>query len=126
MGPDTGLDRELTELVTARAAALQRTAFLLTGDWALAEDLVQASLVKTYLAWRRAGGIDAVEPYVRKVMVNTATSWWRRRWRGERPTAELPDSPIGDGAERVVEHAAVWRLIVALPPRQRAVLVLRY
>jgi RNA polymerase sigma-70 factor, ECF subfamily len=121
-----GFEREFRDFVAARSVALQRTAFLLTGDWALAEDLVQTALMKTYLAWDRVGGIRAVEPYARKVMVNLATSWWRRHWRGERPTAQLPDRPYPDGADQWAERDRVWRLISALPTGQRAVLVLRY
>ena len=114
------------DFVMARSAALQRTAYLLTGDWALAEDLVQTTLMKTYLAWRKLGEITAVEPYARTVMMNTATSWWRRRWRGEYATAVLPERPVADGTETVAERERVWRLILTLPIRQRAVLVLRF
>jgi RNA polymerase sigma-70 factor, ECF subfamily len=126
VGGRTAVDDEFGEFVAARCVALQRTAFLLTGDWASAEDLVQTALMKTYLAWRRIGGIEAVEPYTRKVMVNTATSWWRRRWRGERSTGELPERAYADGTEQWVEHDRVWQLIKALPTGQRAVLVLRF
>ena len=52
------------------------------------------------------GGIEAVKPYARKVMVNTATSWWRRKWRGERPTAAMPERSHADGAEQWLETAA--------------------
>jgi RNA polymerase sigma-70 factor (sigma-E family) len=120
------VEQEFAEFVAARGAALQRTAYLLVGDWALAEDLVQTALIKTYLAWRRMDGIEAVEPYTRKVLVNTATSWWRRRWRGERPSARLPERPVPDGADQRAEHDRVWRVIRSLPARQRAVVVLRF
>ena len=79
------LEEEFREFVAARSGALLRTAYLLAGDWATAEDLLQTALTKTYLAWKRLGGIEAVEPYARRVLVNTSTSWWRRRWHGERP-----------------------------------------
>jgi len=125
VGHGPAVEQEFREFVTARSAALQRTAYLLTGDWALAEDLVQTALLKTYLAWSRVP-IDAVEPYTRKVMVNTATSWWRRRWRGERPTKEIPERPLPDGSDQWLERDRVWQLIKALPAGQRAVLVLRY
>ena len=108
-------------------AALLRTAYLLAGDWATAEDLLQTALTKTYLAWRRLGEIEAVEPYARRVLVNTSTSWWRRRWHGERPTEVLPE-PAGAGPDRAssLERDALWRHVRALPARQRAVLVLRF
>jgi RNA polymerase sigma-70 factor (ECF subfamily) len=114
------------DFVAARSAALQRTAYLLVGDWGLAEDLVQTALIKTYLAWRRLDGVAAIEPYARTVLLHTAGRWWRRRWRGERPTAVLPDRPVADAADVSVERDRVWRLILALPARQRAVLVLRF
>ena len=91
MASKDSLEEQFREFVAARSAALLRTAYLLAGDWATAEDLLQTALTKTYLAWKRLGGIEAVEPYARRVLVNTATSWWRRRWHGERPTEVLPE-----------------------------------
>jgi RNA polymerase sigma-70 factor (sigma-E family) len=126
VGSDPASEREFRDFVAGRSAALHRTAYLLVGDWALAEDLVQTALVKTYLAWRRLDGLAAVEPYARRVLVNTATSWWRRRWRGERPTGLLPERGLPDGAEQRAERDRLWQLIQTLPARQRAVVVLRY
>ena len=93
------IDELFRDFVAGRSAALLRTAYLLTGDWANAEDLLQTALTKTYLAWRRLGKIEAVEPYARRVLVTTATSWWRRRWHGERPTGNLPEFSGPDGAD---------------------------
>ena len=126
MGGDRATEREFRDFVAARGASLHRTAYLLVGDWALAEDLVQTTLVKTYLAGRRLGGITALEPYARRVLINTATAWWRRRWRGERPTSQLPERPVSDDADTRAERDRVWQVIRTLPARQRAVLVLRY
>jgi RNA polymerase sigma-70 factor (sigma-E family) len=120
------IDERFQEFVAGRSAALMRTAYLLTGDWANAEDLLQTALTKTYLAWRRLGEIEAVEPYARRVLVTTATSWWRRRWHQERPTGTLPDSGGPDGADERAERDLMWRFVCALPVRQRAVLVLRF
>jgi RNA polymerase sigma-70 factor (ECF subfamily) len=120
------VDVEFREFVAARSRGLVRTAYLLVGDWAHAEDLVQTSLTKTYMAWRRLGEIDAVDAYVRRVLVTTATSWWRRRWHGERPTAVMPERAAPDRIEEQIERQALWRHVQALPPRQRAVLVLRF
>jgi RNA polymerase sigma-70 factor (sigma-E family) len=103
-----------------------RTAYLLAGDWATAEDLLQTALTKTYLAWKRLGEIEAVEPYARRVLINTATSWWRRRWHGERPTEVLPERAVPDGHDARLERDAIWRHVQSLPVRQRAVLVLRF
>jgi RNA polymerase sigma-70 factor (sigma-E family) len=120
------LEEQFREFVAARSAALLRTAYLLTGDWATAEDLLQTALTKTYLAWKRLGGIEAVEPYARRVMVNTSTSWWRRRWHGERPTEVLPERAGVDEIEQQLDRDLLWRHLRELPTRQRAVLVLRY
>ncbi|MDQ7906798.1 SigE family RNA polymerase sigma factor [Phytohabitans sp. ZYX-F-186] len=120
------MEEEFREFVAARSAALLRTAYLLAGDWATAEDLLQIALTKTYLAWKRLGEIEAVEPYARRVLVNTATSWWRRRWHGERPTEVLPERAAPDRIDEQLERDALWRHVKALPARQRAVLVLRF
>ncbi|MBB5111438.1 SigE family RNA polymerase sigma factor [Micromonospora echinospora] len=120
------LEEEFREFVAARSGALLRTAYLLAGDWATAEDLLQTALTKTYLAWKRLGGIDAIEPYARRVLVNTSTSWWRRRWHGERPTEVLPEHAGVDEIEQQLDRDALWRHLQALPARQRAVLVLRF
>ena len=77
------------EFVASRSSALLRTAYLLTGDHGLAEDLLQTALAKCWFAWARIDG--APEPYVRRALVTTYATWWRRRWRGERPADELPD-----------------------------------
>ncbi|MER5331999.1 SigE family RNA polymerase sigma factor [Micromonospora sp. NPDC002717] len=120
------LEEEFRDFVAARSGALLRTAYLLSGDWATAEDLLQTALTKTYLAWKRLGGIEAIEPYARRVMVNTSTSWWRRRWHGERPTEVLPERAAVDEIEHQLDRDLLWRHLSALPTRQRAVLVLRY
>jgi RNA polymerase sigma-70 factor (sigma-E family) len=120
------VEQDFRDFVAARSSALQRTAYLLVGDWGLAEDLVQTALIKTYLAWRRLDGAAAIEPYARTVLVHTASRWWRRRWRGERPSAVLPERAVADGVDAWVERDRVWQLILSLPARQRAVLVLRF
>ena len=126
MASKDSLEEQFREFVAARSSALLRTAYLLTGDWSTAEDLLQTALTKTYLAWKRLGGIEAVEPYARRVMVNTSTSWWRRRWHGERPTEVLPERAGVDEIEQQLDRDLLWRHLRALPNRQRAVLVLRY
>jgi RNA polymerase sigma-70 factor (sigma-E family) len=113
--------------VAARSPALLRTAYLLTGNRADAEDLLQTSLAKTYLAWDRIREREAVDGYVRRVMVNTQTSWWRRRRVDEYPTGELPERASGrDAADDLALHDALWTALAGLPKRQRAMVVLRY
>ena len=113
--------------VVGRSPALLRTAYLLTGSRADAEDLLQTALAKTYLAWDRIREREALDGYVRRVMVNTQTSWWRRRRVDERPTDALPEAAPGrDAAEDLVLHDALWTALAGLPARQRATVVLRY
>lgn len=109
--------------VVARSPALLRTAYLLTHDRGLAEDLVQAALTKTWFAWGRLSTDDPVR-YVRRVMVTTSVSWHRRLWVRERPTDQLPERPV-ELDESPAAHD-LWVAIGHLPPRQRAVVVLRY
>ncbi|GAA3717345.1 SigE family RNA polymerase sigma factor [Nonomuraea antimicrobica] len=109
------------DFVVARSDRLLRFAYLLTHDWATAEDLLQESLAKAWFAWP---GIDEPEAYVRRVLITTYTSWWRRRWRRELPSDGLPDQPVHD--QVADERAALWQAVGRLPARQRAVIVLRF
>jgi len=109
------------EFVAARSRALLRTAYLLTHDHTLAEDLLQTSLAKAWFAWKRIDG--APEPYVRKILVNTYASWWRRKWNGEQPSADLPEQPTSEGGSETTD---LWTAMERLPRRMRAVVVLRY
>jgi len=113
------------EFVGARGQALQRTAYLLTSDWALAEDLVQTSLARAYPRWQWISGDDP-EAYVRRVLVNTWSSWWRRRWRGEVSTGELPEHAAPDAFASADRRGALRDALARLPKRQRAIVVLRY
>jgi RNA polymerase sigma-70 factor (sigma-E family) len=118
-------DREqFRAFVVARTPALTRSGYLLTGDWGLAQDLVQTALAKSWFAWPRIDGDP--EPYVRKVMLNTYASWWKRRWKGEQASGELPERAAPDATSASDDRDALWRALRRLPRRQRAVLVLRY
>jgi RNA polymerase sigma-70 factor (sigma-E family) len=114
------------DLVERRGDALARTAYLLTGDWAKAEDLVQSALASTWLRWRSLRAPEAAEAYVRQCMARLATSWWRRRWRGEVPTAELPETAGRSPYDDVDVATAVTTALATLTARQRAIVVLRY
>jgi RNA polymerase sigma-70 factor (sigma-E family) len=114
------------DLVRIRYADLRRSAYHLTREWTLAEDLVQAALAQAWRAWPRVDESDPY-PYVRKVMFHLFTAWWRRRWRGEQPTEAMPDlSDRVDQEARSDDRDEVWRAIAQLPRRQRAVIILRY
>ena len=113
--------------VDASSRGLLRAAWLLTGDWALAEDLAQTALAATWQRWTTLDGIEQPEAYVRRVMVTTYLRWNRRRWRGEIPSARLPERPAEDATLARVELVdAIDAALSVLSPRQRAVVVLRY
>lgn len=118
---------DFDSFVAARSTALLRLAYLLTRDHALAEDLLQTALTKSWFAWSRIDGEP--EPYVRKVLVNTFASWWRRKWNGEIAGGELLDLE-GDAAPDAYAgsdtRADLWEAMGRLPRRQRAVIVLRF
>jgi RNA polymerase sigma-70 factor (sigma-E family) len=117
---------DFAEFVGARGRALQRTAWLLTGDWALAEDLVQTALARTWPRWDRIRRRDSPDIYVRQVIVNTWLTWRRRKWRGEQAFATVPDEPApGDHAAEIVVRLAVRQALETLTERQRAVVVMR-
>jgi RNA polymerase sigma-70 factor (sigma-E family) len=117
-------EADFDAFVVARSPALLRTAYLLVGDEGLAEDLLQTALTKSWFAWRRIAGEP--EAYVRRVLVTTSASWWRRRWTRETPTADLPERRSPAGAEGLTDRQDLWDAIARLPRRQRAVVVLRY
>lgn len=115
---------EFRAYVVARGAALLRAANQLTGNPADAEDLLQAALTKTYVAWERIQNRAALDGYVRRAMVNIKISWWRQRKLEEFPSDEIPDIPSHqDPGHRYdeLEHA-----LSRLPVRQRTAIVLRY
>jgi RNA polymerase sigma-70 factor (sigma-E family) len=113
------------DFVDGRGQALQRFGYALTGDWGLAEDLLQTALARAYPRWSRVRNDDP-EAYVRKIMINTWSSWWRRRWRGEVPTSRLPEVSSPDGFAAADSRQALRSALAKLPPGQRVVVVLRY
>jgi RNA polymerase sigma-70 factor (sigma-E family) len=119
-------DPGFRDYVTARSRSLLRTAYLLTGNRADAEDLVQAALAKTYLAWDRIEDRGALDGYVRRAMVNTHISWWRRRRLEEYPTDEIPDQAVADQTGSSDLADTLRRAVDRLPQRMRAAVMLRY
>jgi len=119
-------DAEFAEYMHARQAALLRTAYLLTGDRHSAEDLVQTSLAKLYLAWDKVRDRGAIDGYVRRIMVNENNSTWRRAWkRREFASETVPEVRVVDAYDDGA-RGALWDLVQTLPKRARAVVVLRY
>jgi RNA polymerase sigma-70 factor (sigma-E family) len=122
----SSVDVEFGEFVAARGRSLLHSAYLLTGNLADAEDLVQSALAKTYQAWDRIEDRKALDGYVRRAMVNTHISWWRRRKVDEYPTDEIPDQPVADPSAMSEVHDSLRRAIARLPHRMRAAVVLRF
>jgi RNA polymerase sigma-70 factor (sigma-E family) len=119
----------LEDLVSQHGQGLFRLAFLLAGDQYAAEDLYQETMVKAHKQWHRVAAADYPNAYVKRIMVNTFTSSRRSR-SGSEVTTDLSthdgDGVAPDVASGVVERDAMWRLLLALQPAERASLVLRY
>ncbi|MFE6825755.1 SigE family RNA polymerase sigma factor [Streptomyces sp. NPDC057690] len=115
------------EFVRARWSRLVRTAYLLTGDVHHAEDLTQTALAKAYRSWRRISRSDNPEAYVRRMLVSCNSDRFRKRRVAEALTAAPPERAGRDeGAGRVEERGSLLAGLAQLPPKQRAVVVLRY
>jgi RNA polymerase sigma-70 factor (sigma-E family) len=121
-GPSS--EERFDAFVAARGAALWRSAWLLTGDRHLAEDLVQTALAKAWPKWPGIGEEGRFEAYVRRTLFTTYVAWWRRKWNAERPAAVLPDWPSLD-ADPDTGHD-VMAALAGLPRMQRAVVVCRW
>ena len=114
------------DFVHGCSARLCRAAYLLTGDHGLAEDLLQGALTKTASRWPQVRH-GSPEAYVRRIMYRDFVSAWRRRRIVEQPAQQLIDGPAHrDEAGEIVRRIALRQALATLPPRQRAVLVLRY
>ena len=116
-------DEEFTQFVVARGPALRRTAYLMTGQWADAEDLTQTALSRLYLAWPRVR-LEGAEGYARMILARSLVDARRRFWHRERPTSQLPER--ADLADLAEERLDLGRALALLPTSQRVVLVLRF
>ena len=122
----TDKDADFSAYMSARQPALYRTAYLLAGDHAGAEDLLQNAFAKLYLSWDKIRDRGALDGYVRRIMVNEHNSLWRRAWkRREHTTDTMPDTGIHDTYDDGA-GGALWAFVQTLPPKQRSVVVLRY
>ena len=120
-------EEEYREFVGSRAASLHRTAYLLCGDWHLADDLVQEPLAKAFRHWKRVQRADNPDAYVRRILVNE----YNRRWQTPREVPLRPEEGdhgevASDPADAVAMRADLLEALLELPPRQRATVVLRY
>ncbi|RJQ73662.1 SigE family RNA polymerase sigma factor [Pseudonocardiaceae bacterium YIM PH 21723] len=119
-------DTRFAEYFASRSGSMRGTAFLLCGDWHRAEDLVQETFTKLYLAWKRIDHHEALDQYTRKILVRTFLSQTRRGWfKREQVTDTLPDVQSLDG-HRIEDQMELMRALEGVPPKQRAVLVLRF
>lgn len=125
---DTGAAGDFETFTAARWTRLVRTAYLLTGgDHHEAEDLVQTTLSKAYGSWERIRRLDSPDLYIRRALVNNNLSRHRRRRVVQLLTPRLPDRASREvAADRVEQRSALLGALASLPPRQRAVVVLRY
>jgi len=115
---------EFVEFAEAISPRLRRTAFLLCGDWHTAEDLAQTTLEKVFVSWRRIRRQNAVHAYARRTLVNTYLAYKRLKHTGELLTGWFPEPLVQ--APEVEERMIVLDALASLPPRSRAVVVLRY
>lgn len=120
-------EADFTAYVRAKQSGLARFAYLLTGDRHSAEDLVQVALAKAYGKWDHIRTVDAPDAYIRRILVNEHTSWWRRAWRHqERTDSELIRVIDPAAAAQAGHDAELWAHVRTLPPQQRAAVVCRY
>ena len=123
-----GRHAEFGEFMRDHASPLHQSAYALCGDWHLAHDLVQDTLVKAYQHWPRVRQADSPDAYVWRILMNEARSRWRRPDRAV-PVPYLPEkrgSAAPDAIEEIVRRAGLLQALRALPPRQRATVALRY
>ena len=121
-------DEEFREFMRDRASLLHQSAYLLCGDWHLAHDLVQDTLVKAYQHWPRVRQADRPDAYVRRILLNEARGRWRRRERVI-PVSRFPEGrePVApDAADEIARRAGLLQALLVLPLRQRATVILRY
>jgi RNA polymerase sigma-70 factor (sigma-E family) len=118
---------EFDEFFRATWPRLFRTACAVAGDPASAEDALQAAYARAFASWRRVSAAEHPEAYVRRIVVNEILGTRRRAWwRRERPTDDVPTTAVASQESALAEHDRLWRAVLDLPPRQRAVVVLRY
>jgi RNA polymerase sigma-70 factor (sigma-E family) len=125
---DAGAEAAFRDFVASASPALLRAAWLLTGDNALAQDLVQAAFERTWARWERVSRADEPLAYVRKVLTSLFLTWRRRRWWGEIPSsAPWPvDATFDHDEDDALVRRCVDEALARLSARQRAVIVLRY
>jgi RNA polymerase sigma-70 factor (sigma-E family) len=112
--------------VAVRGPALLKLAYALAGNAADAEDVVQEALARALPRWERISRVDDVDAYVRRMVVNAHTSWWRRFRRRESPVEQVRDSAVVPSGLASDEREGLWQACRSLPEPQRTAIVLRY
>jgi RNA polymerase sigma-70 factor (sigma-E family) len=119
-------DAAFEEYFAARSDAMRSTAYLLCGDWHRAEDLVQQTFTKIYIAWHRIQRRDVLDNYTRQTLVRTFLSERRRGWFRHVSVGSSPADQAASSSGLVEERLVLLAALAKVPPKQRAVLVLRY
>ncbi|MER7910210.1 SigE family RNA polymerase sigma factor [Streptomyces sp. NPDC057242] len=117
---------DFEEYVRTRQDALLRSARRLVADPVDAQDLLQTALARTYGRWDGIADKSLADAYLRRVMINTRTEWWRSRKLEEVPTEQLPDASVADATEQHADRALLMDVLKVLAPKQRSVVVLRH
>jgi RNA polymerase sigma-70 factor (sigma-E family) len=123
---DRDVAETLEEYVRVRGQRLVRTAYLLTGDREVAEDLVQNVFASALVSWRRLRSVNDMDAYMYTALIHARSRWWSRRWQREIPSEEIPDSPTSDLTAEFDSHTDLLAALREIPTRQRQALVLRY
>lgn len=119
-------EEQFDGFVREASPGLLRAAWLLVGDWPAAEDLVQTAFERTWPKWSKLGDDDQRRAYLHRVLTNAFLRGRRRRWTGEIAAADVPERASADEVDAIEHRLSVLAAIRRLPPRQRAVIALRY
>lgn len=121
-------EAQFVEFAAGAVRGLRRTAYLMCGDWQRAEDAAQEALIRVYVAWPRLQRRDNLRAYATKAVMSAVMDQAKRPWRRELASERIPDEPDRrlDDAGVVDDRLLVVEALAALPPRQRACIVLRF
>ena len=125
-GERGGQEAAFREFMIGRWPALVRFAYGLTGNRGDAEDLAQVALAKAFASWSRVRRADDPDAYVRRILINANHSRFRKRRVAEKHAERMPEPSVGDGTDEFGQRTALVAALMELPPKQRAVVVLRY